>query len=363
MQRPVSSLCLSPSVKVKLVSSGFQVTADLLNLKPLQLSKESGLSQEEALEVLQAARRDGGGDETTTGAAGGMSASLTALELLQQEEEMRSIVTFSSQLDAALGGGIPLGKSTEICGTPGVGKTQLCLQLAVDVQVPQCFGGNGGQVIYIDTEGSFLVQRVVDMATAAVRHCSLLVEDDEQRVAITTFTVETILSNIFLVRCHDYVELLAELHLLPDFLLDHPMVRLLVIDSIAFPFRQFEDLSQRTRLLQGLAQQLVALSTRHHIAVVLTNQMTTRLRGSQSQLVPALGESWGHAPTIRLLLQWDGPRRLAAIIKSPGHMDATVQFQITSEGFRDVDQPEQSQSKRPRTDNDQLNADQRDVCC
>lgn len=74
------------------------------------------------------------------------------------------------------------------------------LQLAVDVQVPQCFGGLGGQVVYIDTEGSFLVQRVVDLASAAVRHCALLAEDDEQKTAMATFTVETILSNMFLVR-------------------------------------------------------------------------------------------------------------------------------------------------------------------
>lgn len=137
-------------------------------------------------------------------------------------------MTFSAQLDEALGGGVPLGKTTEICGAPGVGKTQLwsdthihiltqthslsvwskmfltvslnSLQVAVDVQVPPCFGGVGGQVVYIDTEGSFVLQRVVDIAAAAVRHCSLLVEDDEQRAAMETFTVETILSNIFLVK-------------------------------------------------------------------------------------------------------------------------------------------------------------------
>ncbi|XP_033484304.2 DNA repair protein RAD51 homolog 3 isoform X1 [Epinephelus lanceolatus] len=357
MQRSVSSLSLSPSVKMKLVTAGFQFTADLLHLKPLQLSKEASLSQQEALEVLQAVRREGGGgDEAAAAAAaaggggGGASASLTALELLQKEEELRSIITFSSQLDAILGGGLPVGKTTEICGAPGIGKTQLCLQLAVDVQVPQCFGGVGGQVVYIDTEGSFLLQRVIDIAAAAVQHCSLLVEDDEQRAAMGDFTVETILSNMFLVRCHDYVELLAELHLLPDFLSDHPRVRLLVIDSVAFPFRQhFDELSQRTRLLSGLAQQLITMATTHNIAVVMTNQMTTRLRGSQSQLVPALGESWGHAPTIRLLLHWSGSQRLADIFKSPDHKAATVQYQITSEGFRDVDQSEQPPSKRPRT--------------
>ncbi|TMS01281.1 DNA repair protein RAD51-like protein 3, partial [Larimichthys crocea] len=162
--------------------------------------------------------------------------------------------------------------------------------------------------VYIDTEGGFLLQRVVDIAAAAVRHCSLLVEDDEQRVAIDTFTVETVLSNMFLVRCHDYVELLAELHLLSDFLSNHPRVRLLVIDSVACPFRKhFDELSQRTRLLNGLALQLIAMATSHEIAVVITNQMTTRVHGSQSQLVPALGiagatppppgssySGWGH---------------------------------------------------------------------
>lgn len=65
--------------------------------------------------------------------------------------------------------------------------------------MPAVFGGLGGQVLFVDTEGGFQVQRLVDLAGAAVRHCSLLAEDEEQRVAMTTFTVESILSNIFLV--------------------------------------------------------------------------------------------------------------------------------------------------------------------
>lgn len=150
------------------------------------------------------------------------------------------------------------------------------------------------------------------------------------------------------------MELLAEIYLLPDFLSQHPKVRLLVIDSVAFPFRQhFDDLSQRTRLLNGLAQQLISMATRDNIAVVMTNQMTTRVRGGQSKLVPALGESWGHAPTIRLLLQWAGSQRQAAIFKSPGHTEAIVQYTITADGFRDADRSEPPQSKRPRTQIDQ----------
>lgn len=73
------------------------------------------------MEVLKAVKGGGGGG----GGSGDISASLTALELLQKEEELRSIVTFSSQLDECLGGGIPVGKITEVCGVPGIGKTQL----------------------------------------------------------------------------------------------------------------------------------------------------------------------------------------------------------------------------------------------
>ncbi|XP_015223311.2 DNA repair protein RAD51 homolog 3 isoform X2 [Lepisosteus oculatus] len=282
MQRDVSSLALAPGVKVKLIGAGFLSAGDLGELRPLELSREAGITQQEALEALRAARGE---------AEPGRGGRLTALELLQRERALGAVVTFCSALDRALGGGLPLGKTTEICGAPGVGKTQLCVQLAVDVQIPPCFGGLGGQAVYVDTEGSFLVQRAVDLAEAAVQHCGAVAGDAEQQEAMKEFTVETILSQLFLFRCHDYVELLAQTYLLPDFLSQHPKVRLVVIDSIAFPFRSnFEDLSLRTRLLNGLAQQLIQLATQHGVAVALTNQMTTKLGKSQSMLVPALGE-------------------------------------------------------------------------
>ncbi|XP_067113616.1 DNA repair protein RAD51 homolog 3 [Osmerus mordax] len=360
MQRPVSSYAFAPSVKVKLLNAGFQSSADLCDLQPFQLSKDAGISQEEAVEVLQAVKCESVQEREAV-------EKLTALELLQKEQELGNIVTFCSALDMALGGGLPVGKVTEVCGAPGIGKTQLCIQLAVDVQIPVCFGGLGGKAVFIDTEGSFFVQRVVDLAQAAVEHCALLAEDMEQREALKEFTVETVLSNLFVFRCHDYVELLAETYLLPDFLARHPEIRLVVIDSIALPFRQdFDDLSQRTRLLGGLALQAFRMAINHNVAVVLTNQMTTKIWSGQAKLIPALGESWGHAASQRLILRWEGTRRLASLCKSPSQMEATVPYQITAEGFRDLmssDQPmtladpstsqSGSFSKRPRMQDDQ----------
>lgn len=80
----------------------------------------AGLSQEEADEVLWTLR-----DDSSPLQQGAELQSLTALDLLHQEETRGSIVTFCSELDSVLGGGVPVGKTMEICGVPGIGKTQL----------------------------------------------------------------------------------------------------------------------------------------------------------------------------------------------------------------------------------------------
>lgn len=80
----------------------------------------AGLSQEEAEEVLRQQRDDASPLQQRAAVQ-----NLTALDLLHQEETQGNIVTFCSKLDTVLGGGIPVGRTTEICGVPGIGKTQL----------------------------------------------------------------------------------------------------------------------------------------------------------------------------------------------------------------------------------------------
>ncbi|MEE6469620.1 hypothetical protein FKM82_008700 [Ascaphus truei] len=38
--------------------------------------------------------------------------------------------------------------------------------------------------------------------------------------------------------------------------------------------------------------------------------MTTRIGHNQSMLIPALGESWGHAATIRVILHWESKQSM-----------------------------------------------------
>ncbi|XP_051680752.1 DNA repair protein RAD51 homolog 3 isoform X7 [Oryctolagus cuniculus] len=325
MQRDLASFPLSPAVRVKLVTAGFQTAEELLEVKPSELSKEVGISKEEALETLQIIRRECPTNKPRYAGTSESGKKCTALELLEQEHTQSFIITFCSAVDNILGGGIPLMKTTEICGAPGVGKTQLCMQLAVDVQIPECFGGVAGEAVFIDTEGSFMVDRVVELATACIQHLHLIAGThmEEEQKALEEFTLENILSHIYYFRCCDYTELLAQVYLLPDFLSEHSKVRLVIVDGIAFPFRHdLDDLSLRTRLLNGLAQQMISLANNHRLAghkclshhqhsprvyrnrkleldtkllltqVILTNQMTTKIEKDQALLVPALG--WQH---------------------------------------------------------------------
>ena len=43
------------------------------------------------------------------------------------------------------------------------------------------FGGCGGQAIYIDTEGSFVIERVVQIAMATVSHIQSVAQDSKDQ--------------------------------------------------------------------------------------------------------------------------------------------------------------------------------------
>jgi len=153
-------------------------------------------------------------------------------------------------------------------------------------------------------------------------------------------TKEEILSHIYYYRVHDYIEQIALVNLLPKFLSEHTKVRLLVIDSITFHFRHdFDDMNVRTRILNQMGQSLLSAAERFNIAVVVINQVTTKMTGeSQSNLVPALGESWGHTCTNRIILYWNDSHRYAHLNKSPSREAKTVPFQVTTEGIRSIDE-------------------------
>ncbi|GET92005.1 recombinase rad51, putative [Leishmania tarentolae] len=231
------------------------------------------------------------------------------------------LTTFSRELDRVLGGGVPVGGVTEISGPPGVGKTQLLMQLAVSCAMPVEFGGMGGACLFVDTEGSFVAERLEQMATAAVSlvRSILLTQPQPPRNEApaasssgprqsheshkkrgrsssldapkasrskpdctefgstpdiqSRFTVESVLQRVHYIRVVDLAGLMAVLHSLPAWLAEertaeakaattsdmagiskqpsrlggkspssaYAAVRMILIDSIALPFRSSDD--------------------------------------------------------------------------------------------------------------------------
>ncbi|KAI8590725.1 RecA bacterial DNA recombination protein [Geranomyces variabilis] len=271
--------------------------------------------------------------------------STSALDALTVERARHAITSSSHAFDGLLGGaGMRTGRVTEICGPPGMGKTQFGMQLSVNVQIPTAAGGVHGEAVFVDTEGSFIVDRVVEIANATRNEL-------HSRQIQEVPSIETMLSRIHFFRVHSHVEQVALINQLDEFLASHPKIKLIVIDSIAFHFRQkFADMGQRTRLLNSMAQRLRALAENRDVAVVMTNQMTTRIRragggglgiggvgeADSATLVPALGDSWGHACTNRVILSWQDDTRQASLVKSPNLPEATVAYAITADGVRDI---------------------------
>lgn len=145
----------------------------------------------------------------------------------------------------------------------------------MNVQIPELLGGVDGEAVYVDTEGSFIVERLVEIAEALVQHAACAVRaappDDRSRLEdslAASLTRDTILSRVHYIRVHDHVEQLAVVHILDDWLQQHPRVKIVITDSVAFHFRHdFEDMRLRTRLLNGMAQSLARLAADRTVAV------------------------------------------------------------------------------------------------
>jgi len=322
----------------------------------------------------------------------------------------KQIVSFSQALDVLLGGGFALSELTEIAGLPGVGKTQLAMQLCVNSRLPTTSGGVQGCAVVIDAEGSWSGaaggDRLWSMANALSDHVKLSASRKLARTkegmpqGSTTninedsipnwFSPEFILGGIHIFRVHDEASQTCTLYNLPKFLLELEQkgtpVKLVVIDSLAFHYRVASSSTASSNIGNGNSNKNSSLSTTHNLtrmaafltelasefdlAVVAMNHLTSRIEKdgnnnkSGTKLVPALGESWAHSVTSRLIIDHyrqlhttDGSMdevRTCTLVKSPHKPSGTSLFKITDKGIRGVSpQLLQSQSqatKRARVD-------------
>ncbi|XP_039812824.1 DNA repair protein RAD51 homolog 3-like isoform X3 [Panicum virgatum] len=219
----------------------------------------------------------------------------SAWDMLSDEQSQKHITTGSGDLNNILGGGIHCKEVTEIGGVPGVGKTQLGIQLAINVQIPVEYGGLGGKAVYIDTEGSFMVERVYQIAEGCISDILEHFPHSHEKSSSgqKQLQPEHFLADIFYFRICSYTEQTAAINYLEKFLGEHK-------------------------------------------DVVLLNQVTTKFTEGSFQLTLALGDSWSHSCTNRLILYWNGNDRYAYLDKSPSLPVASAPYAVTGKGVRDA---------------------------
>ncbi|XP_014754791.1 DNA repair protein RAD51 homolog 2 isoform X2 [Brachypodium distachyon] len=244
----------------------------------------------------------------------------TALALLEERVRLGGggrLATTLRGLDEALGGGIPVGKLTEVVGPSGIGKTQFCLKLALLATLPECYGGLNGRVVYIDTESKFSSRRMIEIGQKSI-----------PQIFRQEGLAQKMTGRILVMR--------------PTSLSD-------------FTKRENErGASDRTQHpLRWALSFLKSIAEFSRIPVIVTNQVRSQSKDDgyhylfevkkkgdshgterfESHLVAALGIQWAHAVTIRLVFESHSGHRFIKVAKSPMSPAVEFPFIVESSGI------------------------------
>ncbi|XP_059611102.1 DNA repair protein RAD51 homolog 3-like [Phlebotomus argentipes] len=232
---------------------------------------------------------------------------------LTSAEAYHGILFFNRDLDFATQFGVIPGSLTEVCGINNSGRTCLCVKLCVSVCVPSFLWGVDGESIYLDSRQMFhprLVERLVTSTNSAMKD-----QFEKKNFALST---DDVLSRIHYVRIITVEEFVAKVEFLKEYLKIHPRVRLIVVDSIAMLFHTFSGSSiQRVKKIMETLMSLDNLAAVFNIAVVIVNDMTTRVSpcGTTSRVIPALGVYFYHKISYRIVLSRTPNGKFAAELK------------------------------------------------
>jgi hypothetical protein len=243
------------------------------------------------------------------------------------------------------------------------------MQMGVSCFLPKKFGGLGrdASCLYVDTEGSFISSRYREIASAAVAQVVKVThqqqwtaqwspaEVEEMRSETSSFSVERVLEGTKVMRLTQLTDLLALVQGLRS-IVDTSGVKLVIIDSIAFPFRSAaskHDARQMSAMLFHCGQLLQSVCRESRVGLMVTNHMTTRMHGDDaatrvSELVPALGDHWAHCVSTRIVLrapsvsqvqsteEGTSQLRIASLKKSPSEVTGECRFVVCQSGVRNA---------------------------
>ena len=296
----------------KLLKAGFTTVQAVAMTPAREIADLAGMGSDTAVKVCRLARMhvDPG--------------FVPALEVLEMRQHMVKCTTGSQELDRILGGGVETGAITELIGEFGSGKTQICFTLAVTAQQSVEEGGYGGNVCVIDTEGTFMPERIMQIA-------------EERGLDYTK-----ILEGILIARAYNSEHQIILINSLPE-LVEKSGIKLVIMDSMIGHFRGEYigrgTLAERQQKLGGCLSKLLRVAEAFNISVVLTNQVLSTpdtMYGDPNK--PTGGHVMAHACTHRVFLRKGRQNtRLARVIDSPSLPEEKIRFAITAAGIVDSD--------------------------
>uniref|UniRef100_A0AC35TJ77 DNA repair protein RAD51 homolog n=1 Tax=Rhabditophanes sp. KR3021 TaxID=114890 RepID=A0AC35TJ77_9BILA len=249
-------------------------------------------------------------------------------KVLEQRQNLIKIRTGSRQLDRILGGGIETGSMTEVFGESGSGKSQLCHTLAVNCQLPADEGGGEGRCLWLDTEGTFRTERIVEISDKL------------------GLNFDCVLDNISVARIFN-TQHQMDMMVQASALLAASKYSLVIVDSVINLFRnEFSgrgELADRQMALNRFLRHLMRLSCEYGVAVVMTNQVCATVDGSAVFGAPDKVGSGGHvlAHACQTRISFDKTKKkgkkMAKLFQSPLLPEAECFFAIADGGLEDYE--------------------------
>lgn len=311
---------IGPATAQKLKDLGYH-TVESLAMATARELEPAGIGEKKAFSIIETARSSVG------------VSFIRADELLKMRKSVLRLTTGSRVLDRLVDGGLETQTITEFYGEYGSGKSQICHQLCVNVQLPPERGGLGGAVLYVDTENTFRTERIVSMS----KHLGL----DPEQVVKNIIYAEAYTS--------DHQAFLLEN---ADEVIKQNNVKLVIIDSLTAHFRSEyigrEMLAPRQQKLNKHMHKLIGLARAFNSVAVVTNQVMAKPDVFFGDAVhPIGGHIVGHTSHTRLYLRRasHGPVRIARLVSSPYLPEGEEIFKITENGIEDVSEEEK---QKPR---------------
>ena len=314
---------VGPATAQKLRELGYHTVESLAMATARELDPV-GVSEKKAFQIIQAARSSIG------------ISFIRADELYKMRQNVLRLSTGSKALDKILDGGLETQTITEFYGEYGTGKSQICHQLCVNVQLPPERGGLNGAALYVDTENTFRLERIVQMA----RHLGL---DPEQ-----------VIKNIIYAEAYtsDHQMFLLEN---ADEIIKANGIKLIVMDSLTAHFRSEylgrEMLASRQQKLNKHMHKIIGLARAFNAVAVVTNQVMAKPDQFFGDAIhPIGGNIVGHTSHTRIYLRRapHGPIRIARLVSSPYLPEGEEILKVTENGIEDVSEEEKATKPRGR---------------